>query len=136
MWSPVCELGKKESNVMKIKTKKQMNLPQLIEWAWENDFRNKVFESEGGFIARFDYDGCLSITKDFMHTDFFTVKVEEGITEDTKFKHLVFIDDCDLSASYKNKSINDIKYGHDKEFHAYIDGEFKCIWRDGKLLEE
>ena len=35
MWSPVCELGKKESNVMKIKTKKQMNLPQLIEWAWE-----------------------------------------------------------------------------------------------------
>lgn len=35
---------------MKIKTKKQLNLPQLIEWAMENDVRNKfyrTYDSEG-----------------------------------------------------------------------------------------
>ncbi|MDT4050226.1 hypothetical protein RPO70_03365, partial [Staphylococcus arlettae] len=33
---------------MKIKTKKQLNLPQLIEWAWDNpkSSRNKRFVSE------------------------------------------------------------------------------------------
>lgn len=28
---------------MKIKTKKQLNLPQLIEWAWDNDVRDLSF---------------------------------------------------------------------------------------------
>ncbi len=32
---------------MKIKTKKQMTLPQLIEWAWDNDVKDKYFVGNG-----------------------------------------------------------------------------------------
>ncbi|WMM14414.1 hypothetical protein [Staphylococcus saprophyticus] len=28
---------------MKIKTKKQLNLPQLIEWAWDNNVKNERY---------------------------------------------------------------------------------------------
>ena len=123
---------------MKIKTKKQLTLPQLIEWAWDNDIKNKEYSCDGfenktvifDSICWAEFNNGYSYNK----TDTFTVEVEEEITEGTKFRHIVFIDDCGLSASWGNSSINDIKYGKDKEFHAYIDGEFKCIWCDGKLV--
>ncbi|MFQ3902742.1 hypothetical protein ABLV98_05890 [Staphylococcus sp. 50Mo3-1] len=124
---------------MKIKTKKQLNLPQLFEWGFKNEIRNKEFicnELKAKSVI-FNLMGWAEFSDELSYdpTDTFTVEVEEEITEDTEFRHIVFIDDCDLSASYENNSINDIKYGKDKEFHAYIDGEFKLIWRDGKLVE-
>lgn len=125
---------------MKIKQKKQLNLPQLIEWAMDNDIKRRVFVSNPNFNGvtyklSFDIDGDLYFEEPLTPTLLFTVEVEEVVDEDTKFRHIVFIDDCGLSASWGNSSINDIKYGKDKEFHAYIDGEFKLIWRDGKLVE-
>lgn len=128
---------------MKIKTKKQLNLPQLIEWGFNNPELTKgrlynIDDEEARFApyVSFPPDGTgVRVPCTITHDDTFTVEVEEEITEDTKFRHIVFIDDCDLSASYENNSINDIKYGKDKEFHAYIDGKFKLIWRDGKLVE-
>lgn len=125
--------------MVKIKQKKTMNLPQLIEWAMDNDIKHRVFESNPNFDGvtyrlGFDKGGDLYFEESLAPTLLFTVEVEEEITEDTKFRHIVFIDDCDLSASYENKSINEIKYGHDKEFHAYINGEFKLIWTREKGL--
>lgn len=126
---------------MKIKTKKQLNLPQLIEWAWDNPEQSqyKMFEKIGATMR--DYvsfnieENGVRLNGTVKPKDLFTIEVEEEITEETKFRHLVLIDDCDLSASYVNRSIDNIKYGKGKEFHAYIDGEFQCIWRDGKLVE-
>ena len=125
---------------MKIKTKKQLNLPQLIEWAMDNDIKHRVFKSNPNFDGvtykiGFDIGGDLYFEEPLTPTLLFTVEVEEVVDEDTKFRHIVFIDECGLSASWGNSSINDIKYGKDKEYHAYIDGEFKLIWRDGKLVE-
>jgi len=126
---------------MKIKTKKQLNLPQLIEWAWDNPEQSqyKMFEKIGAtmrdYVSFNSEENGVRLNGTVKPADIFTVEVEEEITEDTKFRHIVFIDDCDLSASYENNSINDIKYGKDKEFHAYIDGKFKLIWRNGKLVE-
>ena len=125
---------------MKIKTKKQLNLPQLIEWAIDNDIKHRVFESNPNFDGvtyklGFHKSGDLYFEEPLTPTLLFTVEVEEVVDEDTKFRHIVFIDECGLSASWGNSSINDIKYGKDKEYHAYIDGEFKLIWRDGKLVE-
>lgn len=121
---------------MKIKQKKQLNLPQLIEWAWDNDDATGVRFQSDGFVTTvyFGKNGDVSV-EDCSKDARFTLEVEEVVDEDTKFRHIVFIDDCGLSASWGNSSINDIKYGKDKEYHAYIDGEFRCIWRDGGLIE-
>lgn len=125
---------------MKIKRKVQKNLPQLIEWGFENDVTNTWYRASNveEYISEvfFNATGLPQFSSMVDREDTFTVEVEEEITEDTKFSHIVFIDDCDLSASYENKSINEIKYGHDKEFHAYIDGEFKLIWTQDKGLVE
>ncbi|MEM5397906.1 hypothetical protein [Staphylococcus gallinarum] len=42
---------------MKIKTKKQLNLPQLIEWAKDNEIKNKHYVSEHHYIVAFDKIG-------------------------------------------------------------------------------
>lgn len=73
---------------MKIKTNKKLSLPQLIEWGFGNDMRNKNFESEGGAMVYFDYDGNLTCAREFSSQDFFTVEVDEEITEDTVIERL------------------------------------------------
>lgn len=129
---------------MKIKTKKQLNLPQLIEWGFKNpkEAESKVFESDNidyfwnTANVQFSNDGCgVRINSSVSVDDTFTVEVEEEITEDTEFKSIVEVTTDDLFAVWENASISTWKNKHSKEFHAYIDGEFKCIWRDGKLVE-
>lgn len=61
------------------------------------------------------------------------IEVEEEITEDTKFKHLIEIEQDDTCYMWLNTSVSAEKQVNDcknlsKEFHAYIDGEFKLIW--------
>lgn len=104
---------------MKIKTKKQMNLPQLIEWGWGNPSlsRNKRF---------FSKDENLGITKHCVHfndfgypevdnryclepTDTFTFTIEEEITEDIVFEEILLIVNNGLGIEvYSNHSINDV----------------------------
>jgi formylmethanofuran dehydrogenase subunit C len=121
---------------MKIKTKKQLNLPQLIEWAWENKIKNRAFYSntDGGSVY-FDKDGDVYVEHEIAKTETFTIKVEEEITEDTVFQSIVEVTIDDLFAIWECASISTWKNEHSKEFHAYIDGKFQCIWRDGKLVE-
>lgn len=72
----------------------------------------------------------------FLQVDeLFTVTTEEEITEDTEFKRLVYIDDYDDTVAFSNFTIRELKDNGVKEFHAYIDGEFKLIWRNGKPVE-
>ncbi|EGQ2725597.1 hypothetical protein F9633_11815, partial [Staphylococcus pseudintermedius] len=67
---------------MKFKTKKEMTLPQLIEWAWENSIKHKEFTGSRNGIVEFDFRGW--VRTDLIEPDeFFEVEVEEEITEDT-----------------------------------------------------
>ncbi|MDW4471217.1 hypothetical protein QI044_12545 [Staphylococcus saprophyticus] len=125
---------------MKIKTKKQLNLPQLIEWAWDNNVKNERYRCSDSNPYEYvwinensdvELDEDMRISKN----DTFTVEVEEEITEDTEFKSMVEVTTDDLFAVWEHASISTWKNEHSKEFHAYIDGEFKLIWRDGKLVE-
>lgn len=125
---------------MKIKTKKQFTLPQLIEWAIDNNIKHRVFESNPNFDGvtyelGFDIDGDLYLEEYLTPTSLFTVEEEVEITEDTEFKSLVEVTTEGLFAYWEHTSINTWKDVHSKEFHAYIDGEFKCVWRDGRLIE-
>ena len=63
----------------KIKRKVEMNLPQLIEWAWENNIKNQGFISNRDELVYFDEFGDF-IVKD----SFFEVEIEESITLETQ----------------------------------------------------
>ncbi|MBU7218807.1 hypothetical protein [Staphylococcus gallinarum] len=125
---------------MKIKTKKQLNLPQLIEWAWDNDVKGKTFYARetGMENVHFNTSGRaeFSSVHQFSSDDYFTVEVEEEITEDTVIDELLMIYDGGGSELTYNKSLNNLGLSQLKS--AYImndDLRLILIWRDGKLVE-
>ena len=124
---------------MKIKTKKQLNLPQLIEWAWDNDVRNRNSQSEGGARVYFDRDGYVSCTREIVPQDFFTVEVEKVVTEDTWFSELVIRTIAGDYILQKQGSINNFKHITFNDAEAFYipndDLTMTLIWRDGKLVE-
>lgn len=127
----------------KIKQKKQLNLPQLIEWAWDNNVKNEryrcsdsnpyeyVWINENSDVE-LDEDMCIS------KNDTFTVEVEEEITEDTVFEYLinVYRGNGTFMELDTNECINEYNVANLIEVHAYIDGEFKLIWTHEKGLVE
>ncbi|WP_394856541.1 hypothetical protein [Staphylococcus saprophyticus] len=124
--------------MVKIKRKVEKNLPQLIEWAMDNDVTDRMFLTENSYCVGFDRHGFIyfnsSRTMPLYQT--FTVEVEEEITEDTVIDKLVAIDSDNDALVFSNYTIKEIKNSGFKEFHAYIDGEFKLIWTKEKGLVE
>ncbi|MDW3988768.1 hypothetical protein QI259_00450 [Staphylococcus saprophyticus] len=130
---------------MKIKTKKQLNLPQLIEWAWDNNVKNERYRCSDSNPYEYvwinensdvELDEDMRISKN----DTFTVEVEEEITEDTKLPSVLVYDGKYFNALY-GLSINDIEkrfidYVYGVETIHLINGDtHTLIWRDGKLVE-
>ncbi|UXR83212.1 hypothetical protein [Staphylococcus sp. IVB6214] len=74
---------------MKIKVKKEMNLHELIKWAWENSIKHKEFTGSRNGIVEFDFRGW--VRTDLIEPDeIFEVEVEEEITEETVLSCLVY----------------------------------------------
>ncbi|MFC3466517.1 hypothetical protein CD120_01090 [Staphylococcus saprophyticus] len=124
--------------MVKIKQKKQLNLPQLIEWI---EINRRFDESFGG--DRYNYvhanvDGILEFTGKFCE-DTFTVTTEEEIDEDTVLPILIERRDFGNELTYSRYEyvrIKDIKEESSTLF--YIENDDKSltlIWRDGKLVE-
>ncbi len=132
--------------MVKIKTKKQLNLPQLIEWAWENNITNQELFCDG-FKEKsviFNLSGWAEFSDEFSYNphDTFTVEVEEEIDEDTKLDLIErFIGGMGSVCYTSNKtSINESLRTAPSDIaitHFYIendDRELILIWRDGKLV--
>ena len=128
---------------MKIKTKKTMTLPQLIEWAWDNNVKNERYRCSDSNPYEYvwinensdvELDEDMRISKN----DTFTVEVEEEITEDTVFEYLinVYRGNGTFMELDTNECINEYNVANLIEVHAYIDGEFKLIWTHEKGLVE
>lgn len=128
---------------MKIKTKKQMNLSQLIEWGFNNPelaegklYLTKEHDKYSPYV-QFSVDGygvrtSQSISKD----DAFTVEVEEEITESTVLPMLITRNTSGGYNEWKDTSIN--WFFSDYISAIYIlndDLTMTLIWRDGKLVE-
>lgn len=131
---------------MKIKTKKQLNLPQLIEWGWGNPSlsRNKRF---------FSKDEKLGITKHCVHfndfgypevdnryclepADTFTVEVEEKLTESTVIPTLVTKNINGDYNEWTDRSVKDFVLAHMEAIYIpNSDLTMTLIWRDEKLVE-
>lgn len=134
---------------MKIKTKKQLNLPQLIEWAWKNNIENKEFRAKDNYTeVIFGDDGDFSLGQmGFVEEkDTFTVEVEEEITEDTEIPKMVeiYLDnerDIPYSQIHYNQTINRAISTQEcgsktLTFHKLNDDDtLTLIWRNGTLVK-
>ena len=130
---------------MKIKTKKQLNLPQLIEWGFNNPELAKgrlynIDDEEARFApyVSFPTDGTgVRVPCTITHDDTFTVEVEEEITEDTRLDKLVVRYRNDDIYIFPQERIDDFK--NDSSIVAFYIPNDDCtmtlIWRDGKLVE-
>ena len=74
---------------MKIKTKKQFTLPQLIEWGFEKGAHGVQFKSDRGKRVGFRHMGYFWTECEIDKDETFTVEIEEEITEDTKIPKLM-----------------------------------------------
>ena len=122
---------------MKIKTKKQFTLPQLIEWLLKSGYRNYTANSNMGNTVTLSRYGAIQFSHGtFFPEETFTVEVEEEITEDTIIPRLV-ARHRDLGFTlYKNDYINN-EFPLDSVQAFYImndDLTMTLIWRDGKLI--
>src|SRR5699024_5137052 len=120
-----------------IKTEKEMNLPELIEWGWKNKIKNLAFYSnkDGGSVY-FNKDGVVYVEHEIAKIETFTVEIEEEITEDTVIPEMLTIYDEGITHLTNNKSLNDLIKNNLKS--AYImndDLRLILIWRDGRLIE-
>lgn len=136
---------------MKIKTKKQLSLPQLIEYAWDNGIKNKHYVSKNRYIVTFDKIGFLE-SSTLPLDEIFTVEAEEEITEDTvipklmtTFKKTYLQDDFGyqrvrIDENYPIKRMLNRAEAHEEPIETLHvvndDGTHTLIWRDGKLIKE
>lgn len=134
-----------------IKTKKEMNLPELIEWGWNNKelSKNKRFTSKNkGSLAIkqsviFNHFSYAEIENNYCYgpEDTFTVEIEEPITEDTKLEEIFLITNNSIySEKCYNYSINDVltdNEGYYEEVAMLIlEPEPLIIWTKEKGLVE
>lgn len=123
---------------MKIKTKKQLNLPQLIEWLLKSGYRNYTANSNMGNIVTLSRYGAIQFSLGtFFPEETFTVEVEEEVTEDTRLDKLVVRYRNDDIYIFPQERIDDFK--NDSSIVAFYipndDLTLTLIWRDGKLIE-
>ena len=126
---------------MKIKTKKEMNLPQLIEWGFKNNIRNESYITidEEGYELYFDLSGTPRYSNFITKYDTFTVTIEEDITEDTEITALVELSSRGLLGNtrlYRYHSINEVIDNQSVAFYILNDDQtMDLIWKNGKMVE-
>ncbi|WP_447156901.1 hypothetical protein [Staphylococcus pseudintermedius] len=132
--------------MMKIKVKKEMNLHELIKWAWENDVKGKTFKSNRGKKVKFYSIGGFNVMEPIWGHDIFTVEAEEEITEETEIPVLVelFMSGLDeIIHTYHRTSIGEATGEVHKGAEAlptafYMlndDMTMTLIWKDGELVK-
>lgn len=124
-----------------IKTKKEMNLPQLIEWGWKNGIKKRSFISNGGKVTANFEDMGHFITDYYVSKDVtFTIEVEEEITEYTEIKGLVELGNDGHGRDFfqcNGSSINEQKDFDSEAFYILNDDlTLTLIWTKEKGLVE
>lgn len=123
---------------MKIRNKKQMNLPQLIEWLLNSKYSSYIAFSNMGNHVQLEEYGALSFSNGkFYPEETFTIEYEEEITEDTKFKKLTCLDKDDNYLTYDDLYISN--FHEDRIKAIYIPNDdltMTLIWTNEKGLVE
>lgn len=132
--------------MVKIKTIKKMNLPELIQWGWDNDITFKTFFGSRKSTVYFDRLGQVSIYGSVPIYKTFEVEIEEEITEETVITNLIEVYKYDRNTNiHLNKNMNIKKVLHkyqsdplyvSKDFYILNDDmTMTLIWKDGEMVE-
>lgn len=130
--------------MVKIKRKVEMNLPQLIEWGFNNPelVEGKLYltkeHDEYSPYVRFSVDGYgVRTGQSISNDDLFTVEVEEEITEDMKISKLAHYSIYGFKGTKNCTSINDVKDDNSIAFYIMNDDRtMTLIWTKEKRLVE
>lgn len=121
-----------------IKTKKEMNLAELIEWAIKKDIKDEKFYSKNGCHISIDFRGHVFLW-DIRLNEIFTVEIEEPITEDTVIpKLLVKFKSPSRYQVFSNDCINgfEVEEGNIEAFYLINDDKtLTLLWKDGEMIE-
>lgn len=125
--------------MVKIKRKVEMTLPELIQWGWDTDIKEKAFYNnvDGGSVY-FDKLQNVSIEHETAKNETFTIEVEEEIEIDeyTVFHTLVKIVEDGTVYTCTDATINREKNSAVVVIYAKLNGVLKLIWtRDKGLVE-
>lgn len=131
--------------MVKIKTIKKMNLPELIQWGWDNEAIGR-FEGDKGSLVLFDANSWVISNKFVCSEEFFEVEIEEEITEDTKVPRLIEMYEYEGNPNthlYKNITIKGLlNYSQSdplyvpKAFYTLNDDmTMKLLWKDEEMVE-
>ena len=118
-----------------IKVKKEMNFRELMEYILENDIRDRKFRcSINDHVFRVCEEGIFDFyCVKYNIGETYEVEVEEEISEDMKFEHLVEVCKGDeVYHHFIDVSINQIKDEDSITFYVPIDGELVKIWQRGE----
>lgn len=137
--------------MVKIKTKKEMTLPKLIQWGWENEIRLQSFygSNQGAEVA-FSLGSEVSTEVPIEPEDVFEVEIEEEIDENTVIPRLLEVRNAvpskktewkDLkifkSYLYGNHSISEIKNEYSVAIYILNDDyTMSLLWKDGEMIDE
>lgn len=128
--------------MVSVKTKKQLTLPQLIEWAWDNNVKNETFIADKQLTnIEFDDTGDVLIYgNDNKKTVKFSIEVEEEITEETHLDYLYALTNDDekeihrcMNFTIRNASM--VIGRNDLTFFTLIDNDLVKIYENGKLVD-
>ncbi|HEC2229108.1 TPA: hypothetical protein R1962_001850 [Staphylococcus delphini] len=131
---------------MKIKVEKEMNLHELIKWAWENNVKGETFTSNYGRDVKFYSDVSFNTMEPIYHWDTFTVEVEEEIKEETVIPFIVelYINNHGVkeTSMHLDNTISNIlsinKILMRKNSILYMlndDATMTLIWKGGEMVE-
>ncbi|MGZ9500136.1 hypothetical protein ACXXHO_10530 [Staphylococcus epidermidis] len=124
--------------MVKIKRKVEMTLPELVEWGFKNNVKNREFSRNHKYFKPVVFNSCgyVDFKDDYAYSpeDTFTVEVEEEITEETKIPEMFEIFENDGGVKRVGKSINELKDGLSKEFWIKDGNTMTLIWKDGELV--
>lgn len=131
---------------MKIKVEKEMNLHELIKWAWENNVKGETFTSNYGRDVKFYSDVSFNTMEPIYHWDTFTVEVEEEIKEETVIPFIVelYVNNHGVkeTSMHLDNTISNIlsinKILMRKNSILYMlndDATMTLIWKGGEMVE-
>lgn len=122
----------------KLKTKLEMNLPQFIEWLWDNQKERQctVISNRHNIVEQKSRGRIEFSCGTFHPEELFTVISEEIITEYTNLDTLIEVRENGTIHTHYDTSIREEERDSTVEFHTLIDGKLVLIWdREERLVE-
>src|SRR5699024_1753664 len=113
-----------------IKRKVEMNLPQLIEWAWDNKIRSKTYRSLGGAEIEFSEGDVVRVYRTDSD-DTFAVEFEEVVDSNTVLDNVYTVnveEGTSHTTYYKSKSINEVKTDEINIIYTIFQEEAIVLW--------